>query len=107
LLHLVDLGPLGNPVRDVATIAAELREFSPELAARTRWLVLNKADLVPEDQRASLVSDIVATLDWQGPVFMISAAQRYGTDELVEAVMHYLERRPREPGTADEEDPAV
>jgi len=94
LLHLVDLGPLGNPLADVATITAELQAFSPELNARERWLVLNKSDLVPAEQRAQRVREIVEELHWQGPVFVISAAQRSGTGQLAEAVMQYLESLP-------------
>ncbi len=91
LLHLVDIGPLGNPVQDIATIVAELESFSPELASRERWLVLNKADLVPAGEREQCMRDIVAATGWTAPVFMISAVSGSGTQELAEAVMRYLE----------------
>ncbi|MGB5338920.1 MAG: GTPase, partial [Gammaproteobacteria bacterium] len=91
LLHLVDMGPQGNPEADVNTINAELERFSFELAARERWLVLNKTDLIPEAGRARQCSDLVAALDWRGPVFEISALSGAGTQALVHAVMDYLE----------------
>ena len=50
LLHLVDIAPPdpdADPVKDARAIAAELKKFSPELATRERWLVLNKIDLLP------------------------------------------------------------
>jgi GTP-binding protein len=97
LLHLVDMGPLGNPSEDVATIAGELQAFSPGLAARERWLVLNKIDLVPEAERDQRCEAIVRTLEWKGPVFRISAATGAGTDELVRSVMQYVEQS-GEPG---------
>ncbi|MGB5338358.1 MAG: GTPase ObgE, partial [Gammaproteobacteria bacterium] len=91
LLHLVDMGPQGNPEADVNTINAELERFSFELAARERWLVLNKTDLIPEAGRARQCSDLVAALDGRGPVFEISALSGAGTQALVHAVMDYLE----------------
>jgi len=91
LLHLVDLGPLGDPVADVTAIVAELERFSPGLAARERWLVLNKTDLLPEAERAQRCSEVVAALQWQGPVFEISALTGDGTDRLVQAAMDYIE----------------
>ncbi len=89
LLHLVDLAPPdgSDPVTAVETIAAELERFSPELAARERWLVLNKADLLPVEEREAQAADIVARLGWDGPVFTVSAAQREGTDALMRKVM--------------------
>jgi GTP-binding protein len=94
LLHLVDMGPLGHPVDDVVTIFEELRAFSSKLAARERWLVLNKIDLLPPEERTVRVRAVVEELDWQGPVYPISALNRVGTGELVYAVMNYLEQHP-------------
>jgi GTP-binding protein len=91
LLHLVDMGPLGNPVADVAAITAELERFSPELAARERWLVLNKIDLLPEGEREQRCREVVAALQWRGPVFEISALAAEGTDRLVQTVMNFIE----------------
>ncbi len=94
LLHLVDMGPLGHPVADVTTILEELRAFSSKLSARERWLVLNKIDLLPAEERASRCRAVVDALHWTGPVYTISALNRIGTGELVYAVMHYLEKLP-------------
>ncbi len=91
LLHLVDMGPLGNPVADVTSILAELKRFSPELAARERWLVLNKIDLLPVAEREQRCRSVVADLQWHGPVFEISALTADGTDRLVQAVMDFIE----------------
>ena len=92
LLHLVDMGPLGDTPEDVATIVAELQAFSDELAERERWLVLNKMDLVPEEERAERREAVIRALDWQGPVFEISALAGTGTDALVQAAMRYVEQ---------------
>jgi len=91
LLHLVDTGPAGDPVADVATILAELEKFSPELVRRERWLVLNKTDLLPPADSRERCRDIVAALGWTGPVFEISALNRDGTEALASAIMAFLE----------------
>jgi len=95
LLHMVDVVPLdgGDPVDDVKAIAHELEKFSAELGERERWLVLNKIDMVPEDERKALCKDLVERLDWQGPVFETSALAKLGTRELVFAIMDVIESR--------------
>ena len=108
LLHLVDVVPHDpniDPVQEVNAIAAELAKFSPELAAKERWLVLNKIDLVPADIRDELCADIVKRLAWQGPVFYISAIKAEGTPNLVQKIMTYLESlAPRLPTSEPEID---
>ena len=95
LLHLVDVSPYsdsgGDAVHDVRAIENELASYDADLAQRERWLVLNKIDLLPEEQRQQRQQDIIAALGWQGPVFAISAAQKLGTRELVTAAMRWLE----------------
>ncbi|MCO6411635.1 MAG: Obg family GTPase CgtA [Thiogranum sp.] len=97
LLHLVDVAPLdgSDPVEDVRAIVRELEKFSAELGERERWLVLNKIDLLPEDERDRHCSDIVERLQWQGPVFAIAAVSGQGTRRLVQAIMDYIETRQR------------
>ncbi|MDG4595772.1 MAG: GTPase ObgE [Candidatus Contendobacter sp.] len=96
LLHLVDVSPYsdsGDPVRDVQVILGELARYSVELAARERWLVLNKLDLLPPEERATRVATITTALSWTGPVFGIAALNGEGTEALIHAVMEWLERR--------------
>src|SRR5215813_12462179 len=53
LLHVVDIAPAdpdADPVADARAIVRELKKFDPKLADEPRWLVLNKLDLVPEDE---------------------------------------------------------
>jgi GTPase len=99
LLHLVDIAPLepdADPVRDVRAIVAELKKFSKELAAKPRWLVLNKRDLMPDAEAQKRAKAIVRSLRFRGPHFLISGATGEGTKELTEAVMAFLEERARE-----------
>lgn len=94
LLHLVDMAPhdpAADVFRDVQTIAAELEKFSPELAARERWLVLNKMDLIPSEERTQRCQDIVQRLAWSGPVFSISAVSGGGCRELIGKLIVRLE----------------
>ncbi len=95
LLHLVDVAPPdgGDPAADVRAIAAELAKFSAELGERERWLVLNKVDLLPADERDAFCRALVGRLDWQGPVYAIAALAQQGTAELVSAIMAHIERR--------------
>ena len=97
LLHLVDVGPYSDsadPAQDVRTIIAELQQHSKELAARERWLVFNKIDTLAEPEATT--RELLETLEWQGPVFKISALHRQGTDALVQAVMRRLEELDRD-----------
>ncbi len=94
LLHLVDVSPYGgsgDPIDDARKIIAELGKYSEDLLAKERWLVLNKIDQLPEDEREPRCREIVAGLDWQGPVFHISALSAIGTQELMYKIMDYME----------------
>jgi GTP-binding protein len=94
LLHIVDAcGDLNG--EDVAAtyraVEGELGEYSDALASRPRWLVLNKLDLLPPEQRDARVAAIVDELDWDGPVYGVSALTAEGTTRLVQDAMKYLE----------------
>jgi GTP-binding protein len=94
LLHLVDVVPLdpdADPVADVRAIVKELRKFDAELAARERWLVLNKIDLLPPDEVDARCRAIVRRLRFKGPVHRISGLSGTGVEELSQAVMRRLE----------------
>ncbi|MEW6353610.1 MAG: Obg family GTPase CgtA [Pseudomonadota bacterium] len=94
LLHLVDAAPFGtdaDPAQDVRKIEIELEKYSPELAARPRWLVLNKMDLLTPEEREARCRDIIERLHWQSPVFAVSALQGEGCRELTFRIMEYLE----------------
>lgn len=95
LLHLVDMAPLdgSDPADAAESIIRELERFSPALAERDRWLVLNKADQLLEDEREERLRAVVERLGWKGPVYVISALEREGTEELSQAIMRYLDER--------------
>jgi len=93
LLHLVDMAPFDDevdPVAQAKAIVAELKKYDTELYEKPRWLVLNKVDMVPADERAARVKDFVKRLRWKGPVFEISALTREGCEPLIKAVYQHL-----------------
>jgi GTP-binding protein len=110
LLHLVDIAPpdpAADPVKDARAIVAELKKFSKDLATKPRWLVLNKLDLLPEDEAGERCTQIVRRLRWKGPTFRISGVTGQGTKELMQAVMRHLEEHPAKRPTEAEAEPAA
>ncbi|MBA1244069.1 MULTISPECIES: Obg family GTPase CgtA [Pseudomonas] len=95
LLHLVDMAPFdGSSAADAAeVIVNELVKFSPSLAERDRWLVLNKCDQLLEEEHEAAVKEVVDRLQWEGPVYVISALAKEGTERLSRDIMRYLELR--------------
>ncbi len=94
LLHLVDIAPIdpqADPAADVKAIASELEKFSAELADKPRWLVINKTDLLLEDDLEVARQMLLDELRWDGPVFEVSAATGAGTEALGHAVIQALE----------------
>ncbi|WFM70977.1 Obg family GTPase CgtA [Halomonas sp. CKK8] len=97
LFHVVDVAPFdeSDPVEAAEAIIHELGEFSPALAELPRWLVLNKLDLLPAEEREAVADEIVRRLGWEGPVFRISAISSDGTDALVQAAYRWLTEQRR------------
>jgi GTP-binding protein len=94
LWHVLDIAPVvpdADPVRDARAIVAELKKFSKDLAKKPRWLVLNKADLMPLDEAQKLAKDIVRRLRHKGPWFLVSAVSGQGTRQLAEQAMDLID----------------
>jgi GTP-binding protein len=96
LLHIVDIAPFdpaADPVRDARAILDELRKYDPALYEKPRWLIANKLDLLPEDEREARLA---ALLKGYGPVerhFAISAINGAGCRELTFAIMEHIEKQ--------------
>jgi GTPase len=106
LLHLVDVAPFdgqSDPVADARAIVKELKRYDQALYDKPRWLVLNKIDLVPAEERGQRIEAFVKSFRWNGPVFMIAAITGEGCRELVYALAEWLEKHPSAPATADSE----
>ena len=98
LLHVVDIAPLdpdADPLRDARAIVGELLRHAPALAAKPRWLVVNKVDLIPEDERETAIAGFVEAYrkatGHDGPCFAIAAISGDGTKPLIHAVQQALE----------------
>ena len=93
LLHLVDVAPLdgGDPAEAACAVIRELEAFSPTLAQRPRWLVLNKTDLMDEATLSQSRDRIVEAIGWSGPVYSVSAVAGRGTERLCGDLMTFLE----------------
>lgn len=94
LLHLVDIAPFDesvDPVQQAKAIVAELKKYDPALYAKPRWLVLNKLDMVPAEERAARVKDFVKRFKHKGPVFEISALTREGCEGLIHAAYREID----------------
>ncbi len=104
LLHVIDCAGVdgkAEPVADARVIAAEVRKYSPQLARKPRWYVLNKIDLVPRENRSALVAEFRRRLRTTAPIFMVSAVTREGCAELIQAVQSHVDAR-RAPASTDE-----
>jgi len=97
LWHLIDVAPLdeSDPLDAIEVLTEEIEEFSPALGRRERWLVLNKTDLISEDELNQLIFRVKEELGWQGKIFCTSGVGKKGVDELCYATVDWLEERNR------------
>ena len=93
LLHLIDALPVdGNdPVSNAAAIVEELQNFSPTLAQKERWLVVNKIDLLQPSDREALIRELRDRLSWDREILAISALNSEGCDQLCARLMDSIE----------------
>lgn len=105
LLHLVDMAPWDDvtPAQAAEVAVNELTKFSATLSEQPRWLVLNKLDMVTEEEREERCQAVIDALDWKGPVYRISALSQQGTDEMMRDIQMFLDKRLE----AIEEDPSI
>lgn len=94
LLHVIDCAPLDpdvDPVAQARALVRELEKYNPELAQKPRWIVLNKVDLL-QDEREEKIAHFKKELASDGrPFFVMSAATREGTQELINAIATELD----------------
>jgi len=93
LLHVIDFAPFDeavDPVQQAKAIVGELKKYDKALYEKPRWLVLNKLDMVPLEEREARVKDFIKRLKWKGPVFQISALTREGCEPLLHAIYKHV-----------------
>ncbi len=96
LLHMVDVQPYESqesPVESAKTIINEIEKWSDDLASKPRWLVLNKIDRLLDEETDQHCKNIIEELAWDGPVFEISALKKQGTQQLMYAIMDFLDQQ--------------
>ncbi|MDI3325231.1 GTPase ObgE [Pontibacterium granulatum] len=105
LLHIVDMAPWDEvtPAEAASVAVSELEKFSGTLSEQPRWLVLNKLDMVPEEEHEERCQSVIDALSWEGPVYRISAISGDGTDALAKEIQTFLDERLM----AIEEDPSI
>lgn len=108
LLHLVDIMPSdgSDPVENALTIINELETFNPKLAAKPRWLVFNKIDLMLEEEANALCEKIADQMGWEGDYYQMSAVHKMGSMEICQDIMQFLDELPPEEESHEEVDDA-
>jgi GTP-binding protein len=94
LLHLVDMAPFDesiDPAEQVRAIENELRKYDPAMLEKPRWLVLNKGDLLDDEERAARAAEIIEKLDWKEPWFVVSAIGREGTWPIMLKIQQFFD----------------
>lgn len=104
LLHIIDIMPAdgSDPVENAYTILGELERYSPELAAKPRWLVFNKIDLLMDEEADEICEHIADELEAQKS-YKISAFNKIGTDQLCYDIVQLLETMPKEKFVQEEQ----
>ncbi|MCX7183190.1 MAG: GTPase ObgE [Nitrosospira sp.] len=95
LLHIVDMAPLDeniDPLYEAKAIVKELKKYDESLYLKQRWLVLNKTDMLPENEYVEICKKFIRNLGWKGKSFIISALIGKGCKELTYAIMEHLEQ---------------
>ena len=100
---VVDVAPFGtlDPIEQIRAIEGELKRFDPKLLKLPRWLVFNKSDLLPEDEREATAKAIVKKLRWKHPWYLISAIAREGTWPLAFDIQRFFDEQKRAAAEAD------
>ena len=95
LWHIVDIAPWDEtpPSSQIRSILSELEKFSPALSRRPRWLILNKIDLLSQEEVEAIQEAVVSEINWIGPVYLISAATGKGVEKLVHDAMSFISQR--------------
>lgn len=123
LLHLVDMAPFDentDPAAEYLAIIDELRRYDEALYNKPRWLVLNKIDMLPENEKDNKINAFLQKINWQYTqpddkfafdtntprLFAISALNHTGTQDLVYAIHLYLQavKAQTTPDTPKEQD---
>lgn len=104
LLHLIDICPIdeSDPVENAKIIISELEKYSEKLAAKPRWLVFNKIDILGEEESAQRAAEIAKAMGWEDKFYMISAVNHEGVKALCWDIMEFMNTQPRDMATTED-----
>ncbi len=97
ILHLIDIAPFDpaiDPVAQARALAAELKKYDAKLAAKPRWLVFNKLDLLEPAEAEHRIREALRRLRWTKPWFALSGLTGEGKDRLIHAIGEHLAGNP-------------
>lgn len=92
LLHLIDLAvdrDLEGIIPQYVKVNQELSNFSKELEKKPRWIVLNKRDLV-HDNDIEAAKKQLRNIGLNMPIFAISSLNKFGIKELKYQIWEWL-----------------
>ena len=92
LLHLIDLAPVdgSEPATNYKMIENEVKKYSEGIADKDRWLVFTKQDVLSDELADDVIQQVMASIEYDGPVYRISAVARRGTEALCRDVQDYI-----------------
>lgn len=105
LLHLVDAMPVdgSDPARNAQIIEQELKQYAHDLFEKPRYLVLNKADLVSQEDAKKILDSVVAALEVKPEeTFIISALKSENLETLLHKVQALVDAVKEEERAAPE-----
>ena len=91
LLHLLDIAPIdgSNPIDNCRLIEQELAKYSTGIAAKPRWLVFTKLDMMPPAAAQDTIQEIAAALELTR-YFAISSVAGTGLQPLLQSIAAYI-----------------
>jgi GTP-binding protein len=85
-------GVEASPAEQVRAIEHELRKYDPGMLEKPRWLVLNKADLLLEEEQQAAAQEIIDELGWKDRWYLVSAIGRENTWPIMLDVMGFFDQ---------------
>ncbi len=94
LVHIID-GSLDNIEKNYKTITKELKDFDKKLAKRKEIIVINKIDLLSDEELDTKITELKKTTK-KKKIFTISGVARTGLKELIYEIVKQLDTLQKE-----------
>ncbi|WP_343153344.1 Obg family GTPase CgtA [Buchnera aphidicola (Mindarus keteleerifoliae)] len=95
LLHIVDLFPTDNsdPIKNIKVITTELKKYSLKLYNKPRWLILNKTDLLNQNNLYYIKKKITKNFKKENKIYFISCFDKKNIKSLCFDIYSFLEKK--------------